>query len=625
MDFFEHQARARRSSALLVILLVLAVLSLIAITSLVIGFILQPHTALDTAPTLLYMPWPVIGLVSAVVISVVCLGSLFKWLELRSGGAAIAQRLGGRPVNTAPQDLGEQRVLNVVEEMALASGMPVPIVYVLDDPAINAFAAGLSPQDAVIGITRGALNQLNRDELQGVIAHEFSHILHGDMRLNTQLVAALNGILLLGLLGGFVLRHLPRSRGSSRDGKLVAPIFMIGLALWVLGYTGTFFGRLIRAAVSRQREYLADASAVQYTRYPDGIAGALQRIASSTTGSELHASHAEEFSHLYFAPGVSSWFSSLFATHPPLEKRIQRILPNWDGSLKPQRAPRAEPQPTVVQAPAQAASVLAMGAAIEAIGSPQPSHLAQAQSHLNQLPTLLKQAAHNSQDAQCVLYALLLDAQAQAADKQLRSLQLRLDAGRYEQLLQLREPVQQLATQLRMPLLDLLLPSLKSLASDQRKDMLDNLKLLIRSDAHVSVYEWALLRIVERYLRPLPATYGRQTLAALSEDSTVLLSLLARVGASDELSAQAAFDRGARSLALPKAFMLSEAQCNLRALEAALKRLNQLNPLDKPQLLKAMALVIEHDAQVTAAEAELLRALADILDCPMPPLLRPNP
>jgi Zn-dependent protease with chaperone function len=624
MDFFEHQARARRSSALLVILLVLAVLSLIAITSVVIGFILRPQAAPDAAPMLLHLPWPLIAVVSAVVIGVVSLGSLFKWLELRSGGAAIAQRLGGRSVNTAPQDLGEQRVLNVVEEMALASGMPVPTVYVLDDPAINAFAAGLTAQDAVIGITRGALNQLNRDELQGVIAHEFSHILHGDMRLNTHLVAALNGILLLGLLGGFVLRHLPRSRGSSKDGKLLAPIFMIGLALWVLGYTGTFFGQLIRAAVSRQREYLADASAVQYTRYPDGIAGALQKIASSSAGSELQASHAEEFSHLYFARGVSSWFSAFFATHPPLNKRIRRILPNWDGSFKPLRAQRPEAPTAAVQAPTQAASVLAMGAAIAAIGNPQPSHIAQARSNIGQFSPLLQQAAHHSQGAQCLLYALLLDAQQPAADKQLRSLQPRLDAEQNQQLSLLREPVEQLPAHLRLALVDLLLPSLKSLASDQCSDLLANLKLLIRSDAHVSIYEWALLRIVERYLRPLPSRYGRQALADLSEDSALLLSMLARVGASDEPSAQAAFDRGARSLALPKAFMLSMEACNLRALEAALKRLNQLNPLQKPQLLKAMALVIEHDAQVTAAEAELLRALADILDCPLPPLLTPS-
>jgi Zn-dependent protease with chaperone function len=337
MNFFEQQDRARRNSGRLLILMVLAVLSLITLTSLVLGLVWQlfgqSHTSLwlaSDAPISVLPSWPLVGCVALAVIGVVLLGSLYKQLQLSRGGQAIAERLGGRLINLSPQSLEERRLLNVVEEMALASGTSVPPVFVLDDVGINAFAAGLTPQDAVIGITRGAICQLSRDELQGVIAHEFIHIFHGDMRLNTRLVSVLHGILLLGLIGGFLLRSSGRGSRSSRDNS-VAIVLAIGVTLWVLGYAGTFFGNLIKAAVSRQREFLADASAVQYTRNPDSIAGALKKIGGNLYGSQLQAGHAAEFSHMYFAAGISQALEGMLATHPPLDQRILRITPGWDG------------------------------------------------------------------------------------------------------------------------------------------------------------------------------------------------------------------------------------------------------------------------------------------------------
>ncbi|MDF3195670.1 M48 family metallopeptidase [Pseudomonas sp. 1928-m] len=637
MNFFEQQDRARRNSGRLLILMALAVLSLITLTSLVLGLVWQlfgqSHSSLwlaSDAPNSVLPSWPLVGCVALVVIGVVLLGSLYKQLQLSRGGQAIAERLGGRLINLSPQNLEERRLLNVVEEMALASGTSVPPVYVLDDAGINAFAAGLTPQDAVIGITRGAICQLSRDELQGVIAHEFSHIFHGDMRLNTRLVSVLHGILLLGLIGGFLLRSSGRSGRSSRNNS-VAIVLAIGVTLWVLGYAGTFFGNLIKAAVSRQREFLADASAVQYTRNPDSIAGALKKIGGNLYGSQLQAGHAAEFSHMYFAAGISQALEGMLATHPPLDQRIRRITPSWDGryphvaELSAATPVAAASDSTVnlydLSAFVPGLSAAAASEAIGAIGDPQAAHLLAARSSLAQLDLALSEAAHSCSGAQALLYGLLLDPVETQAVQQLQLLQPRIAAEVATQLEQLREPLRQLAPGMRLSLLDLAMPALKQLAADQFAALKANLALLIRADGRVALLEWTLLRIVERNVEGARAQTSRYQLQELAAETRVVLSLLARAGGVDEPAAQLAFQHAGSELAFPLEQLLPASASGLAALEPALRRLSLLWPLQKPQLLKAMARCIEHDGQINPAEAELMRAVADILDCPMPPLL----
>src|SRR5690606_7250973 len=333
---------AKRNTSKLVILMVLAVISLVAISSVAVAAILAVLNENDSgvpltaehwfAQTAALLDWHLVGTIAVLVVGVVLAGSLFKHFQLRSGGKAVAESLNGRPIDPATTDLEERKILNVVEEMAIASGIAVPPVYVMEDDSINAFAAGLTPQDAVIGITRGCIRLLSRDELQGVVAHEFSHIFHGDMRLNTRLVSLLHGILVIGLIGQILLRSSSssRHRSSSKNNSAGAGL-AIGAALAVTGYVGTVFGNPIKGAVSRQREFLADASAVQFTRNPDSIAGALKKIGGYPLRSQLSASHAAEFSHMFFGQGVQSALSSLMATHPPLEERIRRVEPGWDG------------------------------------------------------------------------------------------------------------------------------------------------------------------------------------------------------------------------------------------------------------------------------------------------------
>lgn len=634
MNFFEHQDRARKQTGRLVVLLSVAVVCLVTITSFALGWLwrhlgepeLRVRSSLPDAEL-----YPT---VAAIIIAVVVLGALFKQRQLSAGGKVVAERLGGRLLNLSASNADERRLLNVVEEMALASGSPVPPVYVLEEGSINAFAAGLTPRDAVIGITRGAIEQLERHELQGVIAHEFSHIHHGDMLLNTRLTALLHGILLLGLIGEGMLRIWSDSSYSigggsrrsnsddekGRTGRVIFVVVACGVVLYVLGYVGTFFGHLIKASVSRQREYLADASAVQFTRDPSTIAGALKKIGGNPLGALLSAPRAAEFSHMYFGDGVgSSWFD----THPPLKDRIRRVDPGWDG-----RYPKFEPRLDValMNKDAWTAAVTgqpyqpsAVDVAVAAVGAPTAAHLLEARHTLQRLDERLQRAAHDSEGAQALIYGLLLDSEPGLRARQLEEVRKRLDLSLALQLDLLEESLLRLDPGQRLPLLDLAMPALKQLDAQAFLALRENMALLIKLDGKVKLLEWTLLRIVERNLRPGSGKIGHVALAELGEESATLLAFLARVGETSDVETAQAFADAWSGLPFPPRPL--PATGSLRDLEGALKKLEQLRPLQKPQLLKSLARCIEHDGRINPGEAELMRAVADILDCPMPPLL----
>jgi len=314
MDFFERQDKARKKTKLLVFYFILAVAALIVavyFAALLIfsGVQAQQHRNFGESPQFaLWNPQLFLG-VAGGVLAVVLIGSGYKTVALAQGGSAVSEMMGARLVSPNTNDPDERKLLNVVEEMAIASGVPVPHVYVMDEEdGINAFAAGHKPGDATITVTRGCVKILSRDELQGVIGHEFSHILNGDMRLNLRLMGIIFGILCLAIIGR-VLLQTARVGGRGRGQN---PLPLLGLLLLVIGYIGVFFGRLIQAAVSRQREFLADASSVQFTRNPGGITGALKKIGGlGETGSRLSHAHAEELSHMFFGNGVSEPFIGL--------------------------------------------------------------------------------------------------------------------------------------------------------------------------------------------------------------------------------------------------------------------------------------------------------------------------
>ena len=419
MDFFESQDSARRNTGRLILLFGLAVISLILITNflvmLIFGFLSTEMTSVG-ALTPWQFNWQVFAMVGALVAAVIILGSLYKIVSLSGGGARVAEMMNGRLLVAGTGDLFERRLMNVVEEMAIASGTPVPPVYVLEEAGINAFAAGYSPSDAVIGVTRGAIETLNREQLQGVIAHEFNHILHGDMRINIRLIGILHGIMVLGIIGYYLMRGSSvRSRSKDSGG-----VVMLGLGLLVIGYVGTFFGNLIKAAVSRQREFFADASAVQFTRNPQGIATALMRIGQHSQRSYMMHPSSPEISHALFEESTHSALSGLYATHPPLEKRISAILPDWDGSMD--LPPEAHHDPVQGEGETQSAAgvaarlkspgaltgVLVADALLNQIGNPSPMHLAYAEDLLARLPSVWIEAAREPSASRAVVYLLAM-------------------------------------------------------------------------------------------------------------------------------------------------------------------------------------------------------------------------
>lgn len=620
MDFFEHQELARRNSRRLIGLMTLAVLALIAMTTLVIllGVVgMGPEQLAGGWPAFLRRHWTLLLWVGLGVGALVLAGGLFRWFQLRHGGAAVAEALGGQLIPGNSDDPHERKLLNVVEEMAIAAGTPVPAVYRLDEAGINAFAAGHGPHDAVIGVTRGAMENLSRDELQGVIAHEFSHILHGDMRLNLRLVAAVNGLVMITLLGRLITYgslHRGRNRGRNR-GKQV----LIGLALMALGAVGSFFGNWIKAAVSRQREFLADASAVQYTRNPRGIGGALIKLGRGPQGGQLESADAEEFSHMYFGEGVHHAFARLMATHPPLNQRIERVLPGWDGELS-----EAEPAPGDT---ADAASGFAAGTAGEAAsasqpgptGEPTPDNLAQARHLLAGMPMAVREATHEPYSARAVAIGLVLGAGNEPTDGQWQQVREALTEAEWHELAPAIRAAAELPDPQRLPVMEMALPSLSALSAPQRQALCELLEQLIREDDRVHLREWVMHRLVLIHLAP-PASGGeRLKLPHCQKETGLLLAVAALSGSSDEAQARAAFEAAAADLS-PRPSWPEREALSFHALDRALTRLRRLRPLAKPVLLKALRQCLEHDGLILPAEAELYRALADSLDCPTPPL-----
>ena len=642
MNFFESQHRVRRNTTWLVFLFSLAVISLIVMTNLLVmmafGYLNAEQMSGSGMPAL-QMDWQTFATIGAGVVAVIVVGSLYKIMTLSAGGKAVAESLGGRLIAQNTRDPKQRKLLNVVEEMAIASGTPAPPVYLLaDEQGINAFAAGFSPRDAVIGVTQGTIEHLSRDQLQGVIAHEFSHIFNGDMRLNIRLMGILHGILILGLIGYFILRPAAYSGHRRSSGKNAGGIFVLAIGLMVIGYAGTFFGNLIKAAVSRQREYLADASAVQFTRNPDGIAGALKRIGGF--GSRVENPAAAEVSHAFFAQGVSSLVESLFSTHPPLKKRILRIDPQWDGSFDVIDRPDASQEDVKtgaeetlsrtdvarkVAAVAAGAAVVDVMNAIDQIGNPAQDTIDYARSLVSGLSETIKDAAHEPFGARAVMYCLALDAGQTDRARQLQYLQEQTDPGVYPLVVSLLPEMTGLDARYRLPLVDIAIPALKQLSFKQYKLFKQNLTALADMNARVDFLEWSLQKILFNHLdaqffKLSRARVRYASLAQLSHEIELILSAMAYVGQRDKHGAEQAFRVATAVLDLGELRLLAETDISLPALDVALDKLAKLKPLLKPRLLKACVASIVQDQRVAPVEVELLRAFSDVLDCPMPPV-----
>jgi len=625
MNFFEYQEQARKNTRWLVFLFILAVITLIGLTDLLVIFCYFAVSSKDSDTA---VPISIdIHVTIAIVISVIVLfASLFRMREMKAGGHRVAEELGGRIIPSSTNDRSERRLLNVVEEMAIASGMPVPQVYVLEDTAINAFAAGFSPHDAVIGVTRGTIDLLSRDELQGVIAHEFSHIFNGDMRLNLRLIGILFGILFIGLIGQKIVRYAGRSK---EGGKAV----LLGAGLMVIGYGGLFFGNLIKAIVSRQREFLADASSVQFTRNPDAIGGALKKIGGWSLGSRLTATNAAEYSHFYFAEGIKSFASGLFSTHPALEDRIKRIEPRWDGSfpnvrreevndIKADEKDSDKPfSADGLRQPESLITIAAIMTAISTTGLPTSDHVQYARKIIADIPESLLLASREPMTAYAMTLGLIVHKALLKNPTQLDLLFQDIDSGIVLLLRKLTQSLLSLDVKYRLPLIELAIPSLKSLSDAQQKKLKQDLLLIIKLDNRVEFWEWAIHRIIILALNKSKTTKAIYSdFTKLEYECRLLLSAVIYSSGCDKEMGEAAFSSAAKALGIKNEIVAKDKISHIELVQS-LQRMNELKPLVKPQFLKALALAAQHDDVIEAEEVEFIRAIAEGIDCPMPPLL----
>ncbi len=662
VNFFELQARARRRTWLLLVWMLLAVAGITLVINIAAygvavagGFLVAPRgggvgAALDAW---LAHPWWIP--VSAVTLLALLAGSLTRYITISKGGRAIADMIDARRVDLSTREPHDRRFINVVEEMAIASGMPRPALYVMEQEAgINAFVAGMRPTDAIMVVTRGALDHLDRDALQGVVGHEFSHILNGDMRLNLRLMAIVAGILLFGKVGAFMLRG-GRGTGYGRrrrrfsvgsDARIMVAWYASGLTLLVVGYVGLFCGRLIKAAVSRQREFLADASSVQFTRNPEGLSGALWQIAESSTGARLASPYAEDMSHMCFGQSVPTpLFGSLLATHPPIERRLAAIDPQFRArriaQRQRQKAEQArvaagQPQPgtTPGVATGMAMPAALAGAAVMAldartmtlsVGNPTPEHATQARALHSCLPAAVLDAAHQARGAEALVYALLLgEVNSERVAVAGALIAHQVDADCAEQARALHAALQAAGDAVRLPVLDLAVATLRDTDTRQRQRVVEVSDRLIRVDQHVSLFEFALLALLRHHLASVDAPADRVrffSLAPVMGDVRRLLSLLARAGSEDEARARQAFLQATAGFSRGQLTLAQVEQCDPARMHEALERIALLSPLLKRPVLEACVDCVQHDGRVTLIESELLRAIAASLDCPLPPLL----
>ena len=644
MNFFEQQDKARGLSGYLFLLFGFAVLCIIisvfCLASVAVGF------ERDLASLAWTFELAVISTIGTVI--AVFLASAFRISWLSSGGKVVAESMGGQRLNQNTKDPLSRQVLNVVEEMAIASGTPVPPVYLMNEEGINAFAAGYSPRDAVIGVTKGCATKLNRDQLQGVMAHEFSHILNGDMRINIRLTGIIFGIVFLASIGRILTNIGYLSGGRRRGGKDGGGggvIVMLGIGLLIIGGIGGFFGAMIRASISRQREFLADASAVQFTRNPDGIAGALKRIGGYSHGSKLQSAGAQEFSHMFFSSGMSS----MFATHPPLPIRIRRIEPNWKNTYPntdkiSESASRVSPiasasgfagasssgSTTVKQTPPQTSTEKQEGTHtaqtfLKNEGKIDEEKLAQVRSLIASIPATLVAQAKEPFSARCLLFSLLLDNKNPAARKrQTQMIGNLAEEGTLHQTEKIEPLLSNLSCEQKLILVEEARPAIAELSINQFSVFQTLIVQLIGADESIDLFEWCLHKVIEfdfgkqHYPRQL---HGRASLRSRISDCAVILGALSHHG-QDGADPKPSFNHGIQALDRSGQIKLPAIQdCGLSSMDQAIERLNKMSATEKRSFINACARTIDHDGKTTDIEIQILRGIACALSCPLGPNL----
>lgn len=619
MNFFEQQQRARSRTWLLTALFVAATIATVVLANVVALAIVAFYTS-GAGVTVSLLSWVhthprAVFWTSFGTLALIGAASMYRMASLSAGGRAVAQELGGVRIDGESADASQRQLLNVVEEMAIAAGVPVPEVYVLEqEPGINAFAAGFTVSDAAVAVTRGTLDALTREELQGVVAHEFGHILNGDMRLNTRLLGVLYGILVVGLAGRMILRGLTQVRVSSRrsGGQVALIAFLAGFALVIVGYVGLLFGSIIRAAVARQREYLADASAVQFTRNPQGIAGALKKIAASPLRSVLQAADGAEISHMLIADG-RKMFDRFFATHPPILDRIKAIDRHFNAAeLARIRLPAPKP------APASSAGELPISPSfvVASIGTVGRERVV--------IPEALRRLAYSPVHAPSLALALALSRDTVEQTRQIARAKQHLSEAAVPHLDAVVNLVRTLPPTQRLPLVEIALPALRRRPVAEINALVAAIEDVARVDGRFDFLDYAFVRLLRLHLFEAGSPQSVQgvppKLYSVRNEVAVLFCLMAQAGNRDKFAARRAYEAGITQLFGANGPGYEPPEPWVAALDRALTRLDALAPLDKQRLIESLVVVVVHDRRISLGETELLRTVCGSLHCPVPPL-----
>ncbi len=643
MSFFDRQEEAIKRSAHLVLYFSLSVIAIVFAVDLMV-YIVQILERNWEKPGAFTPVWSQLFWGAAATLAVIAAGSIYRYIKLRPGGRALAKLVGAVRVDADTEDEDVKRFVNVAEEMSIASGVPLPALYVMEDEdGINAFVAGYGPADTVLVVTKGALTNFTRDELQGVIAHEFSHIFHGDVRLNMDIICLLAGILLVSQLGAFMIRGLPSYEDQMYKKGGVVPyvpipvLTVVGVVIWFAGAIGLLFGELIQAAVSRQREYLADASAVQYTRNPDGIARALARILRHYIGSRLYSLHAHELRHLCFGETLRDIYDGMFDTHPPLELRIKELDPSLYYAIKAEQRKQEEQKKAARKVPhgywseqqlEKGLVPLTAAALAGLMDGPSQAHSEFAAALLAAMPEAVRQTLRTGSGAKCAVYAMLIPEDTDGAAEAEGVLREREGYDTTLFVVELKGHMRPLGPKARLPILDLAAPALAVLDPARKKLLLETAAMLIQCDRSVSIFEYVAYTTLKARLGGAPARertrrYG--DISRVGTDAAILVSAFSWAGTDDPAEAKSSFDSAMGMLGLSADAQPLPLDKTVRLLDRSLASLDALTPKLKERLFGALAGCIMRDNQVMVAEGELLRAVAGRLGCPMPPLVMHAP
>lgn len=645
MDFFSHQEKARRYTRILISYYLIALIFIVTAVNVAVYYFFiflefYPYTPQN------WFSEGVVYYLSMGTLLLILSGSFYRWKKLKSGGHVVAEMVGASLIDSATSDPQIRKFINVVEEMSIASGVPLPNIYVMEnEPGINAFAAGYLPTEAVIVVSRGAIEHLNREELQGVVAHEYSHILNGDMQINIKLVAVLAGMLMISLAGK-LLTHgnsssRRRSMHMSRSGKnsSASALIILGLMLQLIGFIGVFFGRMIKAAVSRQREFLADSAAVQFTRNPQGIASALNKIAEASAGflnngSEIKDAHAEDMSHMCFSEALNMRFTKLLATHPPLVKRIERIYPGYLSRVKARQLTenikeanqQASDNSDALQAVSMLSSVSPVAPVtpkevVSTVGLIDQAHIDYAHAMHKSFSDNLLKATYQKATAKAVVWALIIARMKKDDEPAAHDC---LGAENEQTVLLYINEIKQLKKSQQLPLFDLLLPALKQMSEKEKVDYLEITEVLIKCDKRYSLFEFVLLSLLQQHLSATAAENKKikyYSFKPLSDELQLMFSVMAQSAGSSVADRENVYQKIVKSFFIQDYKLLPMKAISVVKIQVSLKKLSFLSPLLKRNVLEACADIAMGDGKIKTAEAELLRAISESLGCPMPPLI----